>query len=199
MAGYPFKEEVLREEFRKKSALITYILGFVIFGLIAGGVWLLNNIVNFFISSYRLVPLTLYNLNNLLSTTTSKAIVCAVAGVLAVLILIFGVKKISGGRLVLTKNAVFQTEGNKNCKEARLDKIDAIFVKGSKIKVFAGGKKVISFGPVKDPYVTRNVLAKLIVAKCGAESDFDDDDSGFNKAVPMYRDGEDVFDGDVIQ
>lgn len=197
MTKYLFNEGIVWEDSRKKSYLIPYIIGFVVFALAAALAWLIGIIVNLMNAKMMLVPGFLTTLNGLLATTATKIVVCAVAGVIAVLILLTGIRNLKVTKLMLTPRRICLMKGKKNYKEVRFDKIDSIFVNGRKIKLFAGGRKVFSFGPVEDPYATRNAVVGLI----GFEIKPPEDETiVFDKAVPMHKeDGEDVFDGDVIQ
>jgi hypothetical protein len=80
-------------------------------------------------------------------------------------------------------------------KEVRFDKIDAILIKKHTIIISAGGTKVIKFGPIPDPYATRNAVVGLI----GFEMKPPEDETiVFDKAVSILKEEDDVFDADVI-
>jgi hypothetical protein len=88
--------------------------------------------------------------------------------------------------------------GEKFYKEVRFDKIEAIFVKRATIIILAGGKKVIRFGPVNDPYAVRNAVVGQITVESKPQVE---ESLVFDKAVPISGENkkeEDVFDADVI-
>ncbi|MDO5843810.1 MAG: hypothetical protein Q4Q53_01515 [Methanocorpusculum sp.] len=197
MTKYLFNEGIVWEDSKKGSYIVPYIIGFIILALVAASAWLISVIVSLLNSSDKLVPDFLITLDGFFATPVEKIIVCAAAGIIALILLFVGIRNLKTSRFMLTPRRVCMMRGSKNYREVRLDKIDAIFVNGRKIKIFAGGKKVISFGPVEDPYATRNAVVGLI----GFEIKPPEDESiVFDKAVPMYKEQEeDVFDGDVIQ
>ena len=187
-----FNEEIVWEDRRKGSYLVPYIIIFIILAVIAVLIWITTPVIAF-IPALLTLPLWLVS-----PVLLTKILVSAVAGVLALLVLLSGLIKLNRPRLFLTSERLCIMSGAKSYKEVRLDKIEAIFVRRSTIIILTGGKKVIRFGPVNDPYAIRNAIAGQITVEIKPRTE---ESIVFDKAVPISGENkkeEDVFDADVI-
>lgn len=192
MTKYLFNEGVVWEDRRKRSYIVPYIILFIILALIAVVIWLTAPLLALMSAIIPFLPLWLVS-----PVLLTKILISVVFGVLALLVLIMGIMKLNRPRLFLTPRRLCLISGPRSYKEARFDKIDGIIIKGHKIIIFAGGKKVISFGPVNDPYATRNAIVGLIAFEIKPP---EDESIVFDKAVPLHVEEKeaDVFDADVV-
>jgi hypothetical protein len=188
-----FNEEIVLEARRKASYLVPYIIIFIILAVIAVLIWITTPFPALIPALQTILPLWLLS-----PVLLTKILVSAVAGVLALLVLIAGMIKLNRPRLFLTSERLCIMSGEKFYKEVRLDKIEAIFVKRATIIILAGGKKIIRFGPVNDPYAVRNAVVGQITVESKPQAE---ESIVFDKAVPIADENkkeEDVFDADVI-
>ena len=191
MTHYLFGEEVLREDRRKGSYFVRYIPFLIIFAALAAAPWILP----------RYVPKAaeiLFSLQTYIpNPTVIKAIVCAVFAIIFVLILICGIRSLKIPRLIITGKRVCLIKRRKNYHEVRIDLIDSFKVRGNKISVYAGGRKVISFGPVIDTVATRDTIVLLINGEyTGEPSDSHQGrPSDYGEPESISKSG-DVFDGE---
>ena len=100
-------------------------------------------------------------------------------------------------RLIITGKRVCLIKRRKNYHEVRIDLIDSFKVRGNKISVYAGGRKVISFGPVIDTVATRDTIVLLINGEyTGEPSDSHQGrPSDYGEPESISKSG-DVFDGE---
>lgn len=195
MSRYNFSEGILHEYRMKKSFIVPVILVTIILIIAAAAVWLIPLITAVFPNGMRLlVPISAW-----LSTSAAKPIVlCIVFGLSAVIVLVSGIVTLAKSRFVITKSRICSMLGTKRYREVRADKIDSIIIRGKHIKIYAGGRKVISFGPIKNIYNARDDAACLIESASDS-SENAGYDKEFGKAVPLTQDKDaDVFDGDVL-
>ncbi len=190
MTKYLFNEGIVWEDRRKGSYLLPYIIFFIIFAVIAVLIWITTPLFALIPMLQTVLPLWLVSPELL-----TKILVSAVSGVIALLILISGLVKLNRPRLYLTPRRLCLMAGTGSYKEVRFDKIDAIQVKKHTIIISAGGTKVIKFGPILDPYATRNAIVGLITFEIKPP---EDETIVFDKAVPILKEEDDVFDADVI-
>lgn len=158
MSQYLFNEEVIWEDKRKGSYLVPFIIVIVILAACAVLSCLLPKIVY----SFAVAPAFLVTLANFLIPTANKIIFASIFGVLAFVLLLVMIISFRVPRLFVTPKRLCLMLSKRNYKEARFDKIDAIKVRGHKIKVYADGKKVFGFGPIENPFATRNCIANMI-------------------------------------
>ena len=190
MTKYLFNEGIVWEDRRKGSYLIPYIIFFIIFAVIAVLIWITTPLFALIPMLQTVLPLWLVSPELL-----TKILVSAVSGVIALIILISGLVGLNRPRLYLTPRRLCLMAGTGSYKEVRFDKIDAIQVKKHTIIISAGGTKVIKFGPILDPYATRNAIVGLITFEIKPP---EDETIVFDKAVPILKEEDDVFDADVI-
>lgn len=190
MTKYLFNEGIVWEDRRKGSYLLPYIIIFIIFAVIAVLIWITAPLI-------ALIPLleTVFPLWLVSPELLTKILVSAVSGVIALIILISGLVELNRPRLYLTPRRICLMSGIGSYQEVRFDKIDAIQIKKHTIIISAGGTKVIKFGPILDPYATRNAVVGLITFEMKPP---EDETIVFDKAVPILKEEEDVFDADVI-
>lgn len=190
MTKYLFNKGIVWEDRRKGSYLLPYIIIFIIFAVIAVLIWITTPL-------FALIPVleTVFPLWLVSPELLTRILVSAVAGVIALIILISGFVKLNRPRLYLTPRRLCLMAGIGSYKEVRFDKIDAILVKKHTIIISAGGTKVIKFGPIIDPYATRNAIVGLITFEIKPP---EDETIVFDKAVPILKEEDDVFDADVI-
>ncbi len=185
-----FNEGIVWEDRRKGSYLLPYIIIFIIFAVIAVLIWITTPL-------FALIPIlpTVLPLWLVSPELLTRILVSAVAGVIALIILISGLMELKRPRLYMTPRRLCFMAGTGSYKEVRFDKIDAIQVKKHTIIISAGGTKVIKFGPILDPYATRNAIVGLITFEMKPP---EDETIVFDKAVPVLKEEDDVFDTDVI-
>jgi hypothetical protein len=190
MTKYLFNEGIVWEDRRKGSYLLPYIIIFIIFAVIAVLIWITAPLI-------ALIPVleTVFPLWLVSPELLTKILVSAVSGVIALIILISGLVELNRPRLYLTPRRICLMSGIGSYQEVRFDKIDAIQIKKHTIIISAGGTKVIKFGPILDPYATRNAVVGLITFEMKPP---EDETIVFDKAVPILKEEEDVFDADVI-
>ncbi len=190
MTKYLFNEGIVWEDRRKGSYLVPYIIFFIIFAVIAVLIWITAPLFALLPALLPYLPVWLISPDLLL-----RILVSAVSGVIALIILISGLVGLNRPRLYLTPRRICLMSGVGSYKEVRFDKIDAIQIKKHTIIISAGGTKVIKFGPILDPYATRNAVVGLITFEMKPP---EDEKIVFDKAVPIIKEEEDVFDADVI-
>ncbi len=190
MTKYLFNEGIVWEDRRKGSYLLPYIIFFIIFAVIAVLIWITAPLI-------ALIPVleTVFPLWLVSPELLTKILVSAVSGVIALIILISGLVELNRPRLYLTPRRICLMSGIGSYQEVRFDKIDAIQIKKHTLIISAGGTKVIKFGPILDPYATRNAVVGLITFEMKPP---EDETIVFDKAVPILKEEEDVFDADVI-
>ncbi|HJJ30544.1 MAG TPA: hypothetical protein VJ857_00615 [Methanocorpusculum sp.] len=190
MTKYLFNEGIVWEDRRKRSYLVPYIIIFLLFAVIAIFIWVAVPLQALLPAIGPILPLWLVSHDLVI-----MIIVTVASGLIALIILICGIISLNRPRLYLTPRRLCLMQGIGSYKEARFDKIDAIIVKKQTISISAGGKKVIKFGPISDPYATRNAIVGLITFEMKPP---EDDTIVFEKAVPILKEEDDVFDADVI-
>ncbi|MEA5037184.1 hypothetical protein SDC9_25366 [bioreactor metagenome] len=190
MTKYLFNEGIVWEDRRKGSYLLPYIIIFILLAVIAIVIWLTAPISGLFPILPVILPAWFISPDLL-----TRILVSAVAGAVALIILITGLVELNRPRLYLTPRRLCLMAGLGSYKEVRFDKIDAIRVKKHTIIISAGGTTVIKFGPILDPYATRNAIVGLITFEIKPP---EDETIVFDKAVPILKDDDDVFDADVI-
>ncbi|HJJ37728.1 MAG: hypothetical protein PHF01_01585 [Methanocorpusculum sp.] len=190
MTKYLFNEGIVWEDRRKGSYLLPYIILFILLAVIAIMIWLTAPIAAFIPLLPLILPAWLISPDLL-----TRILVSAVSGAVALIILISGLVDLNRPRLYLTPRRLCLMAGLGSYKEVRFDKIDAIQVKKHTIIISAGGTKVIRFGPIADPYATRNAIVGLITFEMKPP---EDETIVFDKAVPILKEDDDVFDADVV-
>ncbi|HJJ48632.1 MAG TPA: hypothetical protein O0X39_06570 [Methanocorpusculum sp.] len=170
MTQYIFNEEVIRQDKRKTYYKVFMIIGMIFFALLAALACLLPKIVyNYWPSA----PGFVQKVADFLIPTGNKVIFAVLFGIIAFLFLISLITSVKA-RLYVTSRRLCLMKSKRNYKEARYDKIDAIKVRGHKIKVYAVGRRVFSFGPIENPLATRNCIVHMIEEPCADECGCDD-------------------------
>ena len=159
MAQYIFNEEVIWQDKRKGQYLVPFIIITVILALLAALSCLLPKIV---FNLWSSAPGFIYKLAEFLIPLQFKIIFAVVFGVLAAVVLLTGILTFKKPRLFVTQKRICLMKGKKNYREVRVDKIDAIKVVCGRIFIYAGGRRVFSFGPVENAFATRNCIAGMI-------------------------------------
>ncbi len=187
MTKYLFNEGIVWEDRRKGSYLLPYI---IIFSVIAVLIWITTPLFALIPMLQTVLPLWLVS-----PELQIRILISATAGVIALILLISGRVGLKRPRLYLTPRRLCLMAGTGSYKEVCFDKIDAIQVKKHKIIISAGGTKVIKFGPILDSYATRNAIVGLITFEMKPP---EDETIVFDKAVPILKEEDDVFDADVM-
>lgn len=189
MTQYLFGEEILREDRRVGTYFVRYLPWLIIFAALAVLPWVLPQRFGWAATVMGYVMVVIPNY------TAARIVLCVLFGIVAVLILISCIRNLKIPRLVITKTRVCCLKRpNKYC-EARFDKIDAVKIRGKTISLYAGGRKVFSFGPIADPFITREALIVLVEKRYEVETE---DSSAQTKPVscseaePISKPG-DVF------
>ncbi|HJJ30867.1 MAG TPA: hypothetical protein O0X97_01300 [Methanocorpusculum sp.] len=187
MTQYLFGEEILREDRRVGSYFVRYLPWLIISAVLAVAPWILPLhyawVASVFNYVMRVIPDYLY----------ARIAVSVLFGIIFVILLIACLRNLKNPRLVITKNRICCMKRPNHYREARFDKIDALKVRGKTFAVYAGGRKVFAFGPISEPYTTREALVVLV------EKRYEDDSSSAqtkplscSEAEPVSKSG-DVF------
>ncbi len=187
MTKYLFNEGIVWEDKRTGSYIVPYLIFFILFAIPAVLVWFAKQILAYVPAG---VPLPFQASQFTLFVTIT---VCAVCGALALIILLAGIRNLRLPRLVMTPRRLCLMKGEGRYTEVRFKKIDAVYIRGNRIIISAGGKKVIRFGPVNDVYATRNAVVGLIEFEIRPP---EDETIVFDKAEPIDKPG-DVFDAEI--
>ncbi|MDO5846674.1 MAG: hypothetical protein Q4Q20_00015 [Methanocorpusculum sp.] len=149
-------EEILCKANRKGSYFIRYIPFLIIFAALAAAPWVLPRFIPK--AAEILARIQTYIPN----PTVIKVSICAVFGIIFIIVLIAAIRNLNIPRLLITEKRVALFKGNKKCREARIDKIDSFKVSGNTLSVYAGGRRVFSFGPVDSVWSIRDTIVLLI-------------------------------------
>ncbi|HJJ27821.1 MAG TPA: hypothetical protein O0X70_00325 [Methanocorpusculum sp.] len=176
MTQYIFNEEVIWQDKRTTGYRVFMLILTIIFALLAAAACLIPKLVySFWLSA----PAFVFNVADFLIPTGNKIIFAVLFGIPAFLCLSSFIISITA-RLYVTPKRLCLMKTKKNYREARFDKIDAIKVKGHRIKIYADGRKVFSFGPIANPFATRNCIAGMIELPYTEGVEDADDGAGFS-------------------
>lgn len=159
-------EEILCKVGRKGSYFVRCLPFLVIFAALAAAPWILPRLIPK--AAELLIRIQTYIQTYLPSVTPDviftviKASICAVFGIIFVIILIAAIRNLNIPYLLITEKRAALFKGSKKCREVRIDKIDAFKVSGNTLSVYAGGRRVFSFGPVESVWSLRDTLVLLI-------------------------------------
>ena len=165
MAKQLFNEAILREDARKGTYFIRYIPWLIITAALAVIPWVLVSKVVIVYNGVAFVVNHLTFLNYIPSVpafTAARILISVVFGVLFIILLVAGIRNLTIPRLIVTKNRVSLLKRPNKYYEARYDKIDAIVIKGKKLKIYADGRKVFAFGPLMDVYTARDAIVVIL-------------------------------------
>ena len=149
-------EEILCESRRNGSYIVRYIPFLIIFAALAAAPWVLPRFVPK--AAEILARIQTYIPN----PTVIKICICAVFGIIFVILLITAIRGITVPCLLVTEKRVSLFKGIKKYREARIDKIDSFKVSGKSIAVYAGGRRVFSFGPINNAGTVRDTIVLII-------------------------------------
>ena len=189
MTQYLFGEEILREDRRVGSYFVRYLPWLIIFAALAVLPWILPLQIAWAATVMNFVMVVIPNY------LAARIVLSALFGIVFVLILISCIRNLNIPRLVITKTRLcYMKRPNKYC-EARFDKIDALKIRGKTFTVYAGGRKVFSFGPLADPFITREALIVLVEKRYEEETEDSPSQTkpvSCSEAEPISKSG-DVF------
>ena len=149
-------EEILCKVRRNGSYIVRYIPFLIIFAALAAAPWVLPRFVPK--AAEILARIQTYISN----PTVIKICICAVFGIIFVILLIAAINNLTAPCLLVTEKRVCLFKGSKKYREARIDKIDSFKVSGKSIAVYAGGRRVFSFGPINNAKTVRDTIVLLI-------------------------------------
>ncbi|HJJ39334.1 MAG TPA: hypothetical protein O0X42_04265 [Methanocorpusculum sp.] len=189
MTNYLFGDEILREDRRVGSYFIRYIPWLVILAALAVLPWILPQRYAWAATVLNYVIIVIPNY------LIARIALSVLFGIIFIVVLIVGIKKLKDPSLIITKSCVCYAKSAHKYREARFDKIDSIAISGRKISIYAGGRKVFSFGPVVNPVVTRDVIIVHVekrYAESAEDSSVQTKPVSCSEAEPISKSG-DVF------
>ncbi len=158
-------EEILCKVRRNGSYIIHYIPFLIIFAALAAAPWVLPRFIP---NGSSVVGASIA----LISLPVIKISICAVFGIIFVILLIAAINNLTAPCLLVTEKRVCLFKGSKKYREARIDKIDAFKVSEKSIAVYAGGRRVFSFGPINNAKAVRDTIVLLIEGEYRGEDTY---------------------------
>ena len=150
-------EEILCESRRKGSYIIRYIPFLIIFAALAATPWILPRYIP------KAAEILTRIQNYIPNPLVVKIGICAVFGIVFIIILIAAIRNLTSPCLLVTEKRVcLLRNSDTSSREARIDKIDAFKVSEKSIAVYTGGRRVFSFGPINNAKTVRDTIVLLI-------------------------------------